>query len=133
MEKVEEMIKVAITFLQDRGYRNFFVTGSVALIKLGIQLNREPHDIDIILQGDSSGEEDRILFKINEIFINVFLQKEFRFKSTRIIGGVKYVDDLDYIVAEKRKMNRDKDLNDIEIINKFLAEKKDYDERRNER
>lgn len=124
MERVEEMIKVAITFLQDRGYRNFFVTGSVSLIKLGVPLNREPHDIDIILQGDNSGEEDRILFKINEVFINVFLQKEFRFNSSRIIGGVRYVDDLDYIVAEKRKMNREKDLSDIEIINNFLAEKK---------
>lgn len=124
MEKIEEMIKVAITFLQDRGYHNFVVTGSVALIKLGVPLNREPHDIDIILQGDSQGEKDRILFKINEIFINVFLQKEFRFKSTHTIGGVKYVDDLDYIVAEKTKMNREKDLSDIGIINNFLAEKK---------
>lgn len=97
----------------------------MSLIKLGVPLNREPHDIDIILQGDSSGEEeDRILFKINEVFINVFLQKEFRFNSSRIIGGVRYVDDLDYIVAEKRKMNREKDLSDIEIINNFLAEKK---------
>lgn len=124
-EKIEYMIKVAITFLQDRGYSNFFVTGSIALMyNMGVPLNREPHDIDIILLGDTPNLEDKILFEVEGVLVNVFIQKEVRFKRSKLINNVRFCDDIQYIVSEKLKMSRDKDLNDIEIINKFLAEKK---------
>lgn len=111
MENIENMIKVAVTFLQSKGYSNFFVTGSVALIKnFGIPLGREPHDIDIILLGDTTNEEDdKILFKVDGIRVNVFIQKEIRFKKSKLIDNVKFVDDIQHIVSEKLKMSRDKD------------------------
>ena len=115
------MIKVAVTFLQSKGYSNFFVTGSVALIKnFGIPLGREPHDIDIILLGDTTNEEDdKILFKVDGIWVNVFIQKEIRFKKSKLIGNVRFVNDIQHIVNEKLKMSRDKDLDDIENIDIF--------------
>ena len=125
MENVENMIKVAVTFLQNKGYSNFFITGSVALIKnFGIPLGREPHDIDIILLGDTTNEkDDKILFEVDGIWVNVFIKKEIRFKKSKLIDNVRFVDDIQHIVSEKLKMSRDKDLDDIEIINKFLTEK----------
>lgn len=119
------MIEVAVTFLRDKGYSNFFVTGSVTLMyNMGVPLNREPHDIDIILLGDTPNVEDKILFEVEGVLVNVFIQKEVRFKGSKLINNIRFVDDIQYIVSEKLKMSRDKDLNDIEIINKFLAEKK---------
>lgn len=117
------MIKVAVTFLKDKGYSNFFITGSVALIKnFGIPLGRTPHDIDIILLGNTTNDEDdKILFEIDGILVNVFIHKEIRFKKSKLIDNVRFVDDIQYIVNEKLKMSRDKDLNDIKIINNFLA------------
>lgn len=52
-----------------------------------------------------------------------FIQKEIRFKKSKLIDNVRFVDDIQHIVSEKLKMSRDKDLDDIEIINKFLTEK----------
>nr|DAM87919.1 MAG TPA: hypothetical protein [Caudoviricetes sp.] len=120
------MIKVAVTFLRSKGYSNFFITGSVALIKnFGIPLGREPKDIDIILLGDTTNEEDdKILFKLDGILVNVFIQKEINFKKSKLIDNVRFIDDIQQIINEKLKMSRDKDLEDIEIINKFLTEKK---------
>lgn len=70
-------------FLQSKGYSNFYVTGSVALIKnFGIPLGREPHDIDIILLGDTTNEEDdKILFEVDGIWVNVLYRKKFVSKS----------------------------------------------------
>lgn len=126
MENIDNMIKVAVTFLRSKGYSNFFITGSVALIKnFGIPLGREPKDIDIILLGDTTNEEDdKILFKLDGILVNVFIQKEINFKKSKLIDNVRFIDDIQQIINEKLKMSRDKDLEDIEIINKFLAEKK---------
>lgn len=126
MENIDNMIKVAVTFLRSKGYSNFFITGSVALIKnFGIPLGREPNDIDIILLGDTTNEEDdKILFKLDGILVNVFIQKEINFKKSKLIDNVRFIDDIQQIINEKLKMSRDKDLEDIEIINKFLAEKK---------
>lgn len=126
MENIDNMIKVAVTFLRSKGYSNFFITGSVALIKnFGIPLGREPKDIDIILLGDTTNEEDdKILFKLDGILVNVFIQKEINFKKSKLIDNVRFVDDIQQIINEKLKMSRDKDLEDIEIINKFLTEKK---------
>lgn len=126
MENIDNMIKVAVTFLRSKGYSNFFITGSVALIKnFGIPLGREPNDIDIILLGDTTNEEDdKILFKVDGIWVNVFIQKEINFKKSKLIDNVRFIDDIQQIINEKLKMSRDKDLEDIEIINKFLAEKK---------
>lgn len=125
MENIDNMIKVAVTFLRSKGYSNFFVTGSIALIKnFGIPLGREPHDIDIIILGDATNDEDnKILFEVNGILVNVFIQKEVRFQKSKLIDNVRFVDDVWYIVNEKLKMSRDKDLRDIEIIYKFLTEK----------
>ena len=126
MENIDNMIKVAATFLRSKGYSNFFITGSVALIKnFGIPLGREPKDIDIILLGDTTNEEDdKILFKLDGILVNVFIQKEINFKKSKLIDNVRFIDDIQQIINEKLKMSRDKDLEDIEIINKFLTEKK---------
>lgn len=126
MENIDNMIKVAVTFLRSKGYSNFFITGSVALIKnFGIPLGREPKDIDIILLGDTTNEEDdKILFKLDGILVNVFIQKEINFKKSKLIDNVRFIDDIQQIINEKLKMSRDKDLEDIEVINKFLAEKK---------
>lgn len=126
MGNIDNMIKVAVTFLRSKGYSNFFITGSVALIKnFGIPLGREPKDIDIILLGDTTNEEDdKILFKLDGILVNVFIQKEINFKKSKLIDNVRFIDDIQQIINEKLKMSRDKDLEDIEIINKFLAEKK---------
>lgn len=126
MENIDNMIKVAVTFLRSKGYSNFFITGSVALIKnFGIPLGREPKDIDIILLGDTTNEEDdKILFKLDGILVNVFIQKEINFKKSKLIDNVRFIDDIQQIINEKLKMSRDKDLEDIEIINKFLTEKK---------
>ena len=70
-------------FLQSKGYSNFYVTGSVALIKnFGIPLGREPHDIDIILLGDTTNEEDdKILFKVDGIWSTFLYKKKFVSKS----------------------------------------------------
>lgn len=126
MENIDNMIKVAVTFLRSKGYSNFFITGSVALIKnFGIPLGREPKDIDIILLGDTTNEEDdKILFKLDGILVNVFIQKEINFRKSKLIDNVRFIDDIQQIINEKLKMSRDKDLEDIEVINKFLAEKK---------
>ena len=126
MENIDNMIKVAVTFLRSKCYSNFFITGSVALIKnFGIPLGREPKDIDIILLGDTTNEEDdKILFKLDGILVNVFIQKEINFKKSKLIDNVRFIDDIQQIINEKLKMSRDKDLEDIEIINKFLTEKK---------
>ena len=126
MENIDNMIKVTVTFLRSKGYSNFFITGSVALIKnFGIPLGREPKDIDIILLGDTTNEEDdKILFKLDGILVNVFIQKEINFKKSKLIDNVRFIDDIQQIINEKLKMSRDKDLEDIEVINKFLAEKK---------
>lgn len=126
MGNIDNMIKVAVTFLRSKGYSNFFITGSVALIKnFGIPLGREPKDIDIILLGDTTNEEDdKILFKLDGILVNVFIQKEINFKKSKLIDNVRFIDDIQQIINEKLKMSRDKDLEDIEIINKFLTEKK---------
>lgn len=126
MGNIDNMIKVAVTFLRSKGYSNFFITGSVALIKnFGIPLGREPKDIDIILLVDTTNEEDdKILFKLDGILVNVFIQKEINFKKSKLIDNVRFIDDIQQIINKKLKMSRDKDLEDIEIINKFLAEKK---------
>lgn len=124
-ERIEHMIEVAVTFLRDKGYSNFFVTGSITLMyNMGVPLNREPHDIDIILLGDTPNTEDKILFEVEGVLVNVFIQKEVRFKKSKLINNVRFVNDIQYIVSEKLRMSRDKDLNDIEIINKFLVKKK---------
>ena len=96
---------------------------------MGVPLNREPHDIDIILLGDTPNAEDKILFEVDGVLVNVFIQKEVRFKQSKLINNVRFVNDIQYIVSEKLRMSRDKDLNDIEIINKFLA--KNNETRRN--
>ena len=59
-------------------------------------------------------------YKRNNVKIDIFLVRDFDVKETKIIEGVEYVSDLKYILECKRKMERDKDIKDIEIINSQL-------------
>lgn len=121
----EEQIKTAVQFLQSNGYRNFIITGSVAIERMGYNLGREIHDIDIILIGYDPYDGKReagVVFVKDGVKINCFVKNDYNFQTKRI-DGIVYCWDIEYLLAKKASMGREKDLKDIEIINKQIAEK----------
>lgn len=118
---IDTMIETAVKFLKEIGYSRFLITGSVALVKVwNVNLNRELHDVDILIQGGDTDKEGHISYKRNNVKIDIFLVRDFDVKETKIIEDVEYVSDLQCILECKRKMGRDKDIKDIEIINSQL-------------
>ena len=64
---IDTMIETAVKFLKEIGYSRFLITGSVALVKVwNVNLNRELHDVDILIQGDTD-KEGHISYKRNNV------------------------------------------------------------------
>lgn len=123
---IEEKIK-------DLGLRNasFAVFGSGPMAVRGI---REASDIDLIVKKDlwdslvASGKvqvlSDKLLCGNIEVFNswkNLDASVDELIDSADIFNGIRYVK-LKYVLEWKSNLGREKDLNDIKLINHFLSE-----------
>lgn len=97
----------------------------------GISVNREPHDIDIIVRQqieltnddtiECSDSEEHVILKINDIIVDFLLEREPY--SIEIIDGIPCVD-LQSTINAKKRYNTEKHNEDLKLILKTMDAKK---------
>ena len=105
--------------------------GSRMLELRGIKVDREPHDIDIIVRQqieltnddsiEDSGNEDHVTIKIKGIIVDFLLEKEPY--SIEEINGIPCVD-LQSLINAKKRYNTKKHKNDLKLILKTIDAQK---------